>query len=321
MKVYQDAWRRSDLPRGAVATIGNYDGVHRGQREIVDRVVARAGALGCPAAVVTFDPHPTKVLWPARAPRCLTTLAQKEELLARAGIDLLFVVRFDEEFAGTRADEFVTEFLHERLGLREIYVGSQFAFGKGREGNLELLQRLGGDQHPAVGVDEITAGGPPISSTRIREAVATGHVQAAEWMLGRPYEITGTVVRGAGKGKELGWPTINVNHDNELIPAHGVYVTLVRISEPDGGVVHRPSVSNVGVRPTVHTASAPTVESHLLDFDGDLYGRTASIEFLERIRGEQMFGSVSDLQEQIKADVVAAREHFDRSQSRALSVV
>ncbi|MFQ5528538.1 MAG: riboflavin biosynthesis protein RibF [Thermoanaerobaculia bacterium] len=321
MKVFQDAWSRSDLPKGAVATIGNYDGVHRGQRKILDVVVARARALERPAAVVTFSPHPTKILWPHRAPRCLTTPAQKERLLALASIGYLFVVRFDAVFAATPADQFVTSFLHGRLGLHELHVGKRFAFGKGREGDLELLQSLGGDACPALGVDEVVAGGAAISSTRIREAVATGRVDVAEWMLGRPYEITGTVARGAGKGRELGWPTINVAHENELIPAHGVYITLVRTPGADGGEVLHPSVSNVGVRPTVHDESTPTVESHLLDFEGDLYGQAASIGFLARLRGEERFPSLDALRSQIGADVRAAREHFGGLQTRAISVV
>lgn len=324
MKVFDDAWKRVDLPRGAVATVGNYDGVHRGQRAILDKVVERSRELEVPAAVVTFTPHPAKVLWPERAPRCLTTAAQKERLLSESGIELAFLVRFDAEFAQTPAREFVERFLYDRLDLREIYVGSRFGFGRGREGDLKLLQRLGGDSgqgsHPAWGVDEVTAGGVPISSTRIREAVAIGDVEIAESMLGRPYQIAGTVVHGAGKGHELGWPTINLEHENELIPAHGVYVTLVRFEDGDGELLYRASVANVGVRPTIHEDSPTTVECHLLDFDGDLYGRSVTMEFLERLRGEQVFPSVESLSAQIRKDVAAARMHFTRNRTRAWSV-
>ncbi|MCP4203372.1 MAG: bifunctional riboflavin kinase/FAD synthetase [bacterium] len=324
MKVFDDAWNRKDLPRGAVATVGNYDGVHRGQRAILEKVVARGRELEVPAAVVTFAPHPAKVLWPERAPRCLTTPDQKQRLLSECGIDLAFLVRFDAEFAQTPAREFVERFLHERLDLLEIYVGSRFVFGRGREGDLGLLQRLGGDDdrgsHPAWGVEEVTAGGSPISSTRIREAVATGQVELAASMLGRPYEITGTVVHGSGKGHELGWPTINLEHDNELIPAHGVYVSRVRLEDAGGELVDHRSVANVGVRPTLHENSPPTVECHLLDFDGDLYGRAVRVEFLKRLRGEQVFSSLESLQAQIEKDVSAARRHFTRNRVGKVSV-
>lgn len=320
MKTFDDAWHCDELPRGAVATIGNYDGIHRGQRAILDRVTERARVLECPAAVVTFAPHPARVLFPERAPRRLTTAEQKERLLAAAGLDLLFVVAFDEEFAETSAREFVERFLYRALALREIYVGSGFVFGKGREGNLELLEELGGTRHPAFGVEEITAGEVPISSTRVREAVATGRIDVAEWLLGRPYEVTGVVAHGAGKGSELGWPTINLAHDNELLPAHGVYVTMVRV-ESEGMPGLRPAVANVGVRPTIHVHSAPTVECHLLDFEGDLYGHRVSVEFLKRLRGEQAFASVEALRRQIESDVTAARRYFKRTQGHALEVV
>ncbi len=321
MKVLEDAWNRADLPRGAVATIGNYDGIHRGQRAILDRVVERALSSSRPSAVVTFAPHPARVLWPDRAPRSLTTPEQKQRLLAEAGIDWLLIVRFDDAFAETPAREFVEKFLHGRLDLREIHVGAGFVFGKGREGDLRLLQELGGDEHPAHGVQEVEAGGVPISSTRIREAVAMGRVDVAEWMLGRPYEVTGLVSHGAGKGTQLGWPTINLAHDNELLPAHGVYVTMVQVEEGQAPALLRPSVANVGVRPTVHVDSVPTVECHLLDFDGDLYGRRVFVEFLKRLRGERAFPSLELLQEQIESDVGAAKRYFKRTQSETLEVV
>ena len=191
MKVFEDAWHAADLPRGAVATIGNFDGVHRGQQAILNRVVTRGRELDAPPAVVTFAPHPAKVLWPERAPRSLTTPAQKVELLSAMGIDFLFVVRFDEDFAQTPPGAFVDGFLHDRLGLREVHVGSAFVFGRGRAGDLELLRESArGEDGPwAFGVEEVKAGGLPISSTRIREAVAIGHVDIATWLLGRPYQL------------------------------------------------------------------------------------------------------------------------------------
>ncbi len=324
MKVFDDAWNRGELPPGAVATIGNYDGVHRGQRAILDKVVERSRKLGVPAAVVTFEPHPAKVLSPEWAPRCLTTPAQKIDLLADSAIDLALVVHFDAELARLPARAFVEQFLHQRLDLREIYVGSRFVFGYGRAGDLALLQRLGNDTghgaHPAWGMDEVMAGGTPISSTRIREAVATGEVEVAESLLGRPYELVGTVVHGAGLGRELGWPTINLDTENELIPAHGVYVTVVRLEEDDRRVRYLRSVANVGVRPTVHRDSTTTVECHLLDYSGDLYGKPVAVEFLQRLRGERAFPSLEALRAQIERDVATARAHFAESRTRSFSV-
>lgn len=324
MRVFDDAWNRAELPTGAVATIGNYDGVHRGQRAILEKVVERSRKLEVPAAVVTFEPHPAKVLTPEREPRCLTTPAQKARLLSDCAIDLAFVVHFDAEFSRVEAGDFVEQFLHQRLDLREIYVGSRFVFGHGREGDLALLQRLGTDTghgaHPAWGVKEVMSGGAPISSTRIREAVSTGHVEVAESLLGRPYELVGTVVRGAGTGRKLGFPTINLDTDNELVPAHGVYVTMVALDEGDGRVRYLPSVTNVGVRPTIHRDSTTTVECHLLDFSDDLYGKTVAIEFLERLRGERTFPSLEALRSQIQRDVVAARTRLAESLTGTFSV-
>lgn len=321
MKVFEDAWNREDLPRGAVATIGNYDGVHLGQRTILNRVVERSRHLGVPSSVVTFEPHPAKVLSPQFAPRCLTTRDQKQRLLAEAGIDQLFLVRFDEEFAGVGAQEFVDRFLVRRLSIKEVYVGSRFVFGHRREGDLELMQRLlaesGGGR--ARGVEEVASGSQPISSTRIREAIATGNVGQAAEFLGRPYEIQGTVVHGAGEGRKLGWPTVNIQTENELIPAHGVYVSTVLLEDERDLRMRRPSVSNVGVRPTLHSDSETTVECHLLDFRGDLYGRQVSVEFLARLRGEQAFPSLEALKSQIEIDVEAARGHFDRASGRSSS--
>ena len=172
---------------------------------------------------------------------------------------------------------------------------------------------------PPGGVDEVTYRRAAVSSTRIREAVATGHVEMAEFLLGRPYQIAGTGVHGAGKGREIGWPTINLEHQNELNPAHGVYISLVRGLDDDGRERAYSSVTAVGVRPTLQEASPPTIESHLLDFDGDLYGRTMTVEFLSRLRGEQMFPSAEALGNQIGRDVATAREYFSENAFRIVS--
>ncbi len=303
-----DAWKRTDLPRGTVGTIGNFDGLHRGQRAILGRVVERAAATGLRSAVVTFDPHPLSVLRPQGAPRRLLPAGRKSALLEAAGLDLLIVVRFTPEFSRTPAREFVLDFLHRRLGMREIYVGRRFAFGRDRQGNLELLRELAAEAgFRAEGVDEVLHGGEPISSTRIRESVGAGEMEEAMAMLGRPYALSGVVVPGDGRGRELGWPTANLEIENELLPADGVYAGRIRLSEAEES---RPAVSNVGVRPTFDGRSDRVVESHVLDFEGDLYGSRVELELWKRLRGERRFPSVEELCAQIGRDAAATREYF-----------
>jgi riboflavin kinase/FMN adenylyltransferase len=308
MHVVQDAFNSRDLPHGGVATIGNFDGVHRGQRAILDRTVARAEELGVPAVVVTFQPHPLSILSPERAPVPLTTPKQKEALLEEAGIAVILVVRFTPEFARVPARQFVREFLHDKLGLQEIYVGEDFVFGHQREGNLELLQAMGGELgFAAHGVTELTQGGERISSTRIRRALGEGKTAEAAEMLGRPYSIAGTIARGDRMGQKLGWPTINVTPENKLLPSDGVYAARVYFpSYPatfDG-------VTNIGTRPTVYENYQRVVESHILDFKANVYGQRVELQFLKRLREERIFNSVMDLSAQIGRDVEATREYF-----------
>jgi riboflavin kinase/FMN adenylyltransferase len=310
MLVVPDAYESSDLPHGGVAAIGNFDGVHRGQRAILERVVERAAAVGAPAIVITFDPHPLAVVRPEQAPVPLSTPTQKERLLAEAGIGALLTVRFTREFSRTPAQQFVRDFLVGELAVREIYVGKEFSFGHQREGNLELLSQLG-ERHgfAACGVEEVILGGERISSTRIRRAVAEGRIENAAEMLGRPYTIVGRVARGDRMGQRLGWPTLNLTPENRLLPADGVYA----------GRVHLPSfpatfdcVTNIGTRPTVYENYQRVVESHILDFKSDVYGQPAEISFHKRLREERIFPSVMDLSAQIGRDVEATREYFAR---------
>jgi riboflavin kinase/FMN adenylyltransferase len=308
MHVVQDAFNSSDLPQGGVATIGNFDGVHRGQRAILDRAVARARELAAPAVVVTFFPHPLTVLAPERAPVALTTPKQKEELLEEAGASAMLVVRFTPDFSRLTAGQFVRELLHEKLRVQEVYVGEDFVFGHGRDGNLDLLQRMGGELgFAAHGVPEVTWGGERISSTRIRRALSEGKTTEAAEMLGRSYTVAGTIARGDRMGQKLGWPTINVNSENKLLPADGVYATRVYFpSYPatfDG-------VTNIGTRPTVYENYQRVVESHILDFKANVYGQRVELQFHKRLREERIFPTVMDLSAQIGRDVEATREYF-----------
>lgn len=310
MLVVQDAFHSSDLPRGAVCAIGKFDGFHRGQRALVESIVRRAEAAGVPAVAITFDPHPLAVLQPEQAPLPLTTPAQKERLLAEAGIAAMLVVRFDLEFSRTSADTFVRDFLAGRLGVREVWVGESFVFGHQREGDLDLLRSLGAELgFTAHGVDEVLYQGERISSSRIRRELLAGRVEAAAEMLGRPYATAGKIVRGDRMGHKLGWPTINLKPDNRLLPADGVYATRVHFP-------HYPatfdSVTNVGTRPTIYENYQRVVESHILDFNDNVYNQPVEVQFYRRLREERMFPSVIDLSAQIGRDVESAREFFAR---------
>ena len=308
MRVYRDAWERADLPRDVIATVGNFDGIHLGQRRILELAVGRARETGLGAAVITFEPHPLSVLDPEHAPRLLTTREQKEGLLAAIGLDALIEVRFTPDFSRVPARRFVRDFLVGALAAREVYVGSRFAFGRGRDGDLSLLRTMAESfGFAAFGVEEVLWNGAAVSSTRIRAALAGGEVEDAEAMLGRPYTLTGIVVRGDGRGRGLGWPTANLALENDLIAADGVYVTRLRI--PALGR-DWPSVTNVGTRPTVYAEHPRLVESHVLGFERDIYGERVELELLRRLRGEHKFDSVEALRGQIGRDVAAAREYF-----------
>jgi riboflavin kinase/FMN adenylyltransferase len=308
MLVVQNAFHATDLPRGGVAAIGNFDGVHRGQRAVLDRVVSRARERGLVAMVVTFDPHPLAVLRPEAAPPPLTLPAQKERLLDQAGIEVELVVRFTAEFARTPAEAFARDFLCRRLALREIYVGAGSVFGHRREGDLALLQALGPELgFAAEAVAEVTHQGERISSTRIRSAIAEGRVEDAAAMLGRPYALSGVIARGDRMGKRLGWPTINLTSDHELIPLDGVYACRVRM--PAFPAVFD-CATNIGTRPTVYENYQRVVESHILDFNSDVYGERVELEFHKRLREERIFPTVMDLSAQIGRDVEATREYF-----------
>lgn len=308
MRVVVDALGPCELPHPAVVTVGNYDGIHRGQRVVLDRVVARARLLGLPAVLVTFEPHPLSVLAPSQAPVALLTREQKNRQLAAAGLDLMAVIPFTAGFAATRAEEFVRDFLVARLGVRELYVGRQFAFGKNREGDLGLLTRLGDELGFLVcGLEEERVQGDPVSSTRIRRALAQGEVELAAELLGRPYSLTGVIVQGERQGRRLGWPTTNLLSDGELLPLEGVYATRVEFREASATF---DSVTNVGRRPTLQAGGRRVVESHILDFDRDVYGERIEVYFHKRLRDEMLFPSVTELTAQIGRDVLASREYF-----------
>ncbi len=308
MQVIKDALNSADLPYGAIATIGNYDGIHRGQLAVLEKVVERSEQEGVQPVMITFEPHPVSVLRPEKAPVMLTPGTQRERLVEAAGIEFMLVIRFSEDFARTDPEDFVRGFLHRELALQEIYVGSSFAFGQGRRGTLSLLGRLGEELgFGAFGIEEVLHGGEVISSTRIRRAIDEGRVELAMELLGRPYSLHGRIARGDRMGKRLGWPTINLLPDNELLPSDGVYSGRVLFPSMPGAF---DCVTNVGTRPTVYEHYQHVVESHILDFDSDVYGEKVEIQFHKRLREERIFPTVMDLSAQIGRDVEATREYF-----------
>ncbi|HEX7313247.1 MAG TPA: bifunctional riboflavin kinase/FAD synthetase [Pyrinomonadaceae bacterium] len=311
-------YENAEIGRPTVLTLGVFDGLHLGHQLIISRVVERARALGAVPTVVTFDPHPRAVLHPESAPPLLQTFDQKVEAFGVLGVEQAIVVRFTPEFAQVCAEDFLKDVVHERLQAREVYLGRGFAFGRGREGNIELLRRVSRELgFFADEVPEVRLRGQRISSSRIRELLAAGRVNLARRMLGRPYGVEGRVVRGFERGRTIGFPTANLRPANRVIPRGGVYVTATLI----GGDWRR-SVTNVGVRPTFEREAEPSVETFVMDWGGDLYGDVVRVRFLHRLRDERRFSGVEELKRQIERDAARARKYFERtSVRRALSVI
>jgi riboflavin kinase / FMN adenylyltransferase len=286
-----------------VVTIGNFDGVHLGHRSILARVCQRARELDCQPVALTFDPHPAKVLNPAGNLRLLTTPAQKAALLEAVGVHVV-VQPFTREFAAIPARDFVRDYLVERLRVREVVIGHDYCFGYKRQGNIELLQQMGQTLGFTVQVVwAVEVQDAVVSSSLIRAMLQLGKVREANRLLGRPYGVAGRVVTGKGRGaKILGVPTANLVTENDLLPACGIYAVWVM---KDGQRL--PGVANIGTCPTFDNQEL-TLEVHLLDFNGDLYGEVLQVEFAARLRDERRFPSIEELAAQIRADMVEARE-------------
>ncbi len=305
MKTYSsmDAIRpKLDRP---LVTLGNFDGVHRGHEWVIRQALERSRRSGRPALLVTFHPHPLKVVRPASAPPLLQTHQEKMARFEALGVEHVLVIPFTPEFACIPAATFVREILRDRLGASAVYVGNNFNFGSGREGNRDLLREMGRDMGFEVPeVPDFMVLGSPVSSSRIRRAVKSGEVELARELLGRPFAVTGVVVHGDSRGASLGYPTANLETQAELLPADGVYVTRACV---DSG--EKDAVTNVGSRPTFRGA-AFAIETHFLLPAGDLYGHPMEIRFLARLRPEVRFHSVEQLRKQIAADVARARKYF-----------
>ncbi|MEH3146061.1 MAG: bifunctional riboflavin kinase/FAD synthetase [Methylobacterium frigidaeris] len=291
--------------RGAVAALGNFDGIHQGHRALIAAVRSEAGNRGAAATVLTFEPHPREFFAPDRPMFRLTDEGAKLRVLRRLGIDGVFVRRFDAALAGTGADAFVTGLLRDELGLSGVVIGHDFHFGRGREGTPEVLRDLcarNGLACRVVGAVAMEAGTAPVSSSAIRSALEAGDVGTANRLLGYRWFVTGLVRHGDKRGRILGFPTANVELGGCGL-AHGIYAVRVRLA--DGEV--RDGVASYGRRPTFDDG-APLLESHLFDFSGDLYGQTVAVEFVGWIRGEARFDSAEALVERMHRDAAEARD-------------
>jgi riboflavin kinase/FMN adenylyltransferase len=291
-----------------VLALGNFDGVHRGHRKILERVRRVADERGATSVVMTFDPHPPRVVRPDKAPPLLMTKSQKLEAIEQAGVHGAAIVRFTPEMSRWEPEMFVRTVLVDWLRVAEVWVGANFLFGHDRTGNFTLLRVLGSRYgFRAEKIDPVRYKEFVVSSTRVRRLVSEGRVDEAGALLGHAYSLDGSVVRGDQRGRTIGFPTANLCTENELLPPHGVYATTVRIRD----VVHA-SVTNIGVRPTVDHSGRTTIETHIFNFDRDIYGAPVRLGFVQRIRDERAFETLEQLQAQIEADCGRARVLFDR---------
>ncbi|HDH50968.1 MAG TPA: bifunctional riboflavin kinase/FAD synthetase [Nitrospirae bacterium] len=287
-----------------VVAIGNFDGVHLGHQAIFRKLVERAEKRNGTSVVFTFEPHPLRIIAPERAPQLLTPFKDKVNLIKKTGVDVIICANFTREFARVTAEDFVREMLHKNIGAKEVFIGSNYRFGKGRKGSPELLAKLGKKYGFRVSVmDEIELNGVVISSSRIRTLIAKGRVEEASSFLGRNYSVVGIVVEGAKRGKSLlNIPTANIAVFNDLLPKDGVYAVRVTAGKKVYG-----GAANIGHNPTFKDKSF-SFEVHLLDFDGYLLGKNIRVSFIERIRDEIRFSSVEDLKAQLEKDINNIRE-------------
>jgi riboflavin kinase / FMN adenylyltransferase len=289
--------------RHPAVTIGNFDGVHLGHREIFHRVRELARAAGGVSVVVTFIPHPLQVLSPGTGVKLITSPREKESLIEASGIDYLLEIPFDAAFAAISAQEFVERILVGAIGMEQLVVGYDYAFGRGREGDLTLLRKLGERFGYSVELlPPITNGSTVYSSTKVRQLVCEGDLKGVVAILGRHFCLTGTVVHGQHRGRGLGYPTANLDTDEGLLPAAGVYAVKVRI-----GAQLYDGACNIGTNPTFENVRL-SLEVYLFDFTGDLYGREVSVFFIDRLRGEERFSDLEALKAAIAADVERCRE-------------
>ncbi len=295
-----------------VVTIGNFDGVHWAHQAIFTRVIERARDIDGTSMVITFEPHPIKVMSPEKAKPLLTLMEQKKELVSKQGIDILLLIQFTLEFAAIPARYFVKDILVDKIGIKEIVVGHDYAFGHNREGNIDLLKEMGQEFGFKVHqVGPVYVGKSLVSSTSIRNLIMEGNVSEARGLLGRNYQIRGKVIKGRNRGGPLlGYPTANLKVVDELIPKEGVYVVTMELK----GKIYQ-GLTNIGYNPTFKD-KALSVETHILDLSADIVGKKIKINFLSRLRDQIPFASARELSEQIRRDIQEARELFSREKNR-----
>ncbi len=304
MIVINDFTQIREPLKNPVLTIGNFDGVHKGHSALFDRVKAIAKKIDGTSVVMTFNPHPIKVMKPGNGPPLITPFRQKMSLIADAGIDVIIAIPFNPEFARISAKDFIREILVNRIGVKEIVVGYDYSFGKGRSGNIKLLRAMGKELGYKVHVVEpVHLNDTLVSSTSVRNLVKEGNLKEAKRLLGRDYRISGTVKKGMGRGgSALGFPTANLLPEDELIPKKGVYAVLVYIERKK-----YQGVCNIGNNPTFGGVSL-SIETHILDYSGDLLGREITIVFIHRLREEKTFSGIKELTDQITEDIKKARK-------------
>lgn len=288
------------LQPACALAIGNFDGMHLGHQALLKRLVETAKSLNLTSAVMTFEPHPREFFAPDSAPARLCSLREKLEHFANAGVEKTYVCRFNRNFAKVSAEEFMQDILRKSLNAQAILVGEDFRFGALRRGSIIDFVEA---KFNFVGLPQVSLDGERVSSTRVRAALAAGRLQEAASLLSRPYSISGKVVHGAKRGRQLGFPTANIHMRHERPALTGVYAVKL-----DG----LPSVANLGVRPTIEGIPKLLLEVHILDFEGDLYDRHVHVEFLHKIRDEMKFDGLEALKAQIAADIVVARDFFKK---------
>ncbi len=318
-------WRKASISNKAATpialTIGNFDGVHVGHQAMLNRLKNTAQKLVLPACVMTFEPHPREFFSPDQAPARLSSLREKMQCLIEADIDCIHVCRFNYDFAQISPEQFITRILNKTLSVRWLLVGDDFRFGARRAGDFNMLQAFSTVNNFIVDtIPSVTVGGQRVSSTAIRQALAQGDLSMAKELLGRPYRISGRVIHGDKLGKQIGFPTANIQLHHNRPPLSGIFVVSVIGAIRSSPATPLPGVASLGVRPTTHANGKPVLEVHLFDFNGEIYGQHLQVDFLHKLRDEEKYADIGTLIQQIKKDVALAKDFFMTAPSHSSSM-
>jgi riboflavin kinase/FMN adenylyltransferase len=306
MELIRYSYNLKSHHRGCVATIGNYDGVHLGHQAVLRQLKRHAEVLDLPAMVITFEPHPQEFFKSGDAPTRITSFREKLEILQQQDIDRVLCLRFQQSIADLSAEQFIEQILSDDLGVKRLIIGDDFKFGKGREGNFEMLQEFGEKLgFEVIPTETHMLDGDRVSSSIIRKKLTQSHFEEAQLLLGRYFSISGRVAHGAKRGRELGFPTANIDLSKRYVPIRGVFAVSIKGADDSTHL----GVANLGTRP-VFEETKLLLEAHLFDFNKDIYGKHISVEFFKRLRDEKKFTSIDELVEQIAIDSQAARDFF-----------